>query len=179
MIKNETMISKKELEIGDIIITNDGSTSQYAIVDKLKVAVNNNPNKEVENQYVGVKLIKTEELKSVHLKYLSPIKVDYSHLVDLDVEHMSKDEMPVYKIGTLIMSVAVIHYGNNKFYSTGLSLVNDWKNWLESDKLFKSKSGNKDHIKQFPFLGELHLLIRELKRQKISFEIEKLLHPLT
>lgn len=172
------MLLKQELQIGDLMITNDGLTSQYAVVDKLKSEINTDPKKEVESPYVGIRLIKTAEIKSVHQMYLSPIRVNYKHLIDLGVEHLSRDEMPVYKIGSLIMSAAVIHYGKNEYYTTGLSLVNDWKSWIESAELFKSKDGNKDHVKQFPYLGDLHLLLRELKNQNIPFEIDKLMQPL-
>ena len=172
------MIIKQDLEIGDLLICNDGRYPQYAVVHKLKSELNTDPPMEFDSPFVVVEIVKTKERRKVNVDMLAAIRVNYNHLIDLGVEHNERDEIPVYVIGKLTMSTIIVRFSNEDFYVTGLSMVNDWDLWMKINEEFTHDNIRENCLARFPFVGHLHLLLRELNKQVMEYDLTKLMQPL-
>lgn len=169
---------KEDLVLGDLVIINDYPKPRYAIVDKLVLEFNQDPKHELITSYVGVEVVQTKERISVHESNLCPIQVNYYHLLDLGLTVDDRNGIPLYNVGNITMSALEIPVQNGWPYRTGLCIVQDWDRWIDPMDYFKSNEGVRQHEVDFPRVGYLHLLIRELSKRGITYDIDKLMQPL-
>lgn len=174
-------VLKNELQIGDVLIANIESNKEYVEVNKLELNAPHDSNNIVDTPFVGVKVLETGDLVSVHQSELIPIQVTADTLNTLGFKSHTKDNIPFWYLeNKVVLSRISISLENKEYYTSPLSLVENWDDLLESPALFKEElmDGHKEFVTKFPPMNELHTLLKHLKKNGFEFDIEDILESL-